>query len=423
MKFGLHTLKNGLRVILVPIKDTETATVMIMTGTGSRYESKEENGMAHFLEHMFFKGTKKRKKPKVILEELDAIGSSHNAFTAKNRTAYYAKVPSKYIDAAVDVISDIFLNSTFPKKEIEKERGTIIQEINMYEDMPARSIHDIFEALIFGEEHSLGRTILGPKKNILSFTREQFIAYQKKAYTAENSVVCVAGKFPEKKILSRIRKDFIEMPIGKMPVFEPKIITQKKPQIKVKYKETDQTHLILGMPAYPLNHESEYALAVLTNILGGMMSSRLFTEIREKRGLAYSVYAWSDAYVDVGYFGIQAGVEHRNLEETVRVITRELRKIKKQGVSAEELRKAKGNVRGKIAFSAETSSSIAGITATSLLLKGEISTPQYELKKLDAVKTSDIKRVANEIFKTPGLNLAVIGPRRNKKKLDTLLRI
>src|SRR3989338_10463371 len=208
MNYQLHTLQNGLRIIFAPMPETTTATVLVMTGTGSRYENAKENGLAHFLEHIFFKCTKKRPSAKKISEELDGVGAMYNAFTAKERTAYHAKVSSQYLDTALDVIFDLYLNSTLPSKEITKERGAIIQEIDMYEDMPMRTIDNVFDALIFGTEHPLGRTILGPKENIRAFTRKDFYAYLARNYTPGNTVVCVAGNFSQTKVLAKIKRDF-----------------------------------------------------------------------------------------------------------------------------------------------------------------------------------------------------------------------
>src|SRR3989338_5020245 len=219
MKHEIHTLKNGLRVALVHMEGAETASVIVMTGTGSRYETKEENGLAHFLEHMFFKGTAKRPSARAISEELDAVGSAYNAFTAKERTAYYAKVSEKYLDVALDVISDIFLNSTLPEREIQKERGAIIQEIDMYEDIPMRTVDNVFDELIFGSEHPLGRTILGPKENIRTFTRKDFTSYLARNYTPGNTVVCVAGNFSQAKVLAKIKREFNRLKIAPTPEY------------------------------------------------------------------------------------------------------------------------------------------------------------------------------------------------------------
>ncbi|OGG69591.1 hypothetical protein A3F27_00535 [Candidatus Kaiserbacteria bacterium RIFCSPHIGHO2_12_FULL_53_13] len=422
MDYHIHTLKNGLRIVLVPMPNNKTATVIVMTGTGSRYETERENGLAHFLEHMFFKGTKKRPSARAISEELDAVGSVYNAFTAKDRTAYYAKVSSRYLDTVLDVISDIFLNSTLPAKEITKERGAVIQEIDMYEDMPMRTVDNVFDALIFGKEHPLGRTILGPKENIRSFKQKEFSSYLKKHYTPANTVVCVAGAFSTPKVLAKIRREFGRLKKVNPPTHIPFTAAQDAPRIAIKEKKTDQTQLMLGVPSYPYLHKDEYVLAVLATILGGGMSSRLFLEVREKRGLAYSVHASVEKYPDTGYFVVQAGVEHGKLEKTVETILAEFRKIKRVKVSSTELAKAKAYIKGTTTLSLETSDAVAGNAASSLINFDRVRTLEEVLKGVDKVTASDIERVARDIFKTEALNLAIIGPHLNKEYLLTILR-
>jgi predicted Zn-dependent peptidase len=421
MKYHIHVLRNGLRVVLVPMPDTETATVIVMTGTGSRHETAQENGLAHFLEHMFFKGTKRRPSAKAISEELDGVGAISNAFTSKDRTAYYAKVSAKYLDTALDVISDIFLNSTLPSKEIKKERGAIIQEIDMYEDMPMRTIDNVFDALLYGAGHPLGRTILGPKENIRSFKQKEFAAYHKRNYNAKNTVVCVAGAINEKKVLAKVRKEFAKLRDGVAPSFAPFTSEQREARVSIKEKKTDQTQLMLGVPAYPYLHKDEYALAVLTAILGGGMSSRLFIEVREKRGLAYSVHAGVDKYPDCGSFYVQAGVEHGKLEKTVTTILDEMKKMKRTKVSAAELKKAKAYLTGTMTLALETSDEVAGNAASSLLAVGKIRTLEEKLKAIQKVTAADVQRVAKDLFKTQKLNLAVIGPHEKEIELRRLL--
>ena len=423
MRYNIHTLKNGLRVVLVPMPGTKTATVIVMSGTGSRYEDKGENGLAHFLEHMFFKGTKKRPSAKAISEELDGVGSVYNAFTAKERTAYYAKVSSQYLDTALDVISDIYLNSKLPEKEITKERGAVIQEIDMYEDMPMRTVDNVFDELIFGKDHPLGRTILGPKENIRKFTRKDFAEYLKRNYTPLNTVVCVAGAFSEKKVLAKIEKEFGSVKHGNPPNFIPFSPAQTAPRIAIKEKKTDQTNFILGVPAYPYLHRDEFALAVLSTILGSGMSSRLFLEVREKRGLAYSIHAWIDRYSDTGYFAVQAGVEHGKLEKAVETILAELRKIKKQKVSAAELKKAKSFIKGNMTLALETSDEIANHAASTMINIGRVRPLEEILAGIDTVSATDVQRVAKDIFKTNSLNLAIIGPHLNNEKFLRFLDI
>ncbi len=423
MKYHKTTLKNGLRVVLSPMRDAEAACVVVMTGTGSRYENERENGLAHFLEHMFFKGTKKRPSAKAISEELDGVGAVYNAFTSKDRTAYYAKVSSKHLDTAFAVISDIFLNSTLPPKEITKERGAIIQEIDMYEDMPMRTVDNVFDALIFGADHPLGRTILGPKENIRTFTRKDFATYHTRNYNAKNTVIAVAGAFSEKNVLAKIRKTFGALRDGGAPPCVLFAAKQDAPRIAIKEKKTDQTQLMLGVPAYPHQHKDEYPLSVLTTILGGGMSSRLFLEVREKRGLAYSVHAWTDRYPDTGYLAIQAGVEHGKLEKAISTILDELRKIKRTKVSAAELKKAKAYLQGTLTLSLETSDEVATSAASSLISVGRIRTLEEKLAGIGKVTVHDVARVARDIFKTEKLNLAVIGPHTDSEKLRAILRV
>ncbi|OGG62528.1 hypothetical protein A3C21_00150 [Candidatus Kaiserbacteria bacterium RIFCSPHIGHO2_02_FULL_59_21] len=422
MQYNVHTLPNGLRVVLAPMPGNSTA-VIVMSGTGSRYEDKRENGLAHFLEHMFFKGTRRRPSAKAISEELDALGAVYNAFTAKERTAYFAKVSKQYLDTALDVISDIFLNSKLPEKEITKERGAIIQEVDMYEDMPMRTVDNVFDELLFGAEHPLGRTILGPKENIRSFTRKDFSAYMKRNYTPLNTVVCITGAFDEKKVLAKVRKEFGILPHGNPPSCITFASEQNAPRIAIKEKKTDQTHFILGVPAYPYLHKDEFALAVLSTILGGGMSSRLFLEVREKRGLAYSVHSWVERYPDTGYLAVQAGVEHGKLEKTVQTILAEFKKIKKTNVSKQELEKAKNYIKGTLTLSLETSDEIAGHAATSMINLGRVRSLDEILKGVDAVSAADVARVARDLLRTDKLNLAIIGPHVDKEKFASLLRV
>lgn len=421
MKYHIHTLKNGLRVVLAPMPGTQTATAIVMSGTGSRFETARENGLAHFLEHMFFKGTKKRPTAKAISEELDGLGSQYNAFTSKDRTAYWAKTASANLDRALDVVMDIFVHSTLPQKEIEKERGAVIQEIDMYEDMPMRTIDNVFDALLFGEEHPLGRTILGPKENIRSFTRKEFEDYRAKHYGPTNTVVCVAGNFDSARVLARVTKAFGHLKPAKASLPEAFDTAKAMSGVRIKEKKTDQTQLMIGVPAYPYEHKDEYALSVLSSVLGGGMSSRLFTEVREKRGLAYSVHAWTDKYPDTGYFVVQAGVEHAKLEEALSVIIAEFRKIAKTPITPAELKKVKSYMKGTTTLAMESSDAIAEHAVSSLIQRGRIRTLEEVLKGIEKVTAKDVQRVAKDILKHDKLALAVIGPHADAAKLRAIL--
>lgn len=422
MKYQKHTLQNGLRIILAPMHETETATVIVMTGVGSRYETQKENGLAHFLEHMMFKGTKKRPNTFDITRELDALGAEYNAYTAKDHTAYYAKVEAHHWDKALDIVSDIFMNATLSPEEIERERGTILQEINMYEDMPARRVGEHFEKLLYGT-HPLGTEILGPKDNIRSFRRADFAKYLTRGYTAENVVVGIAGKIDPKKVKKEITKLFADIRPGKRPVFKKIKETQVAPALSLHHKKTDQTHLVLGVRAYPMEHKDRFALTVLSNILGGGMSSRLFIQVRERRGLAYSVHTMLDTYHDAGYLATQCGVEHENLEKTVSVIVDEYRKIATEKVSDEELSRAKENIKGHFALGLEGSDDVVGYLVTQETLRHKITLPKERTRAIDRVTADDVLRVAQDIFVNKKLNLAVIGPKANETKLKKLLTL
>lgn len=424
MHYVKHTLKSGLRVILAPMEDTETATVIIMTGVGSRYETKRENGLAHFLEHMFFKGTTRRPTTLEITKELDGLGADYNAYTGKDHTAYYAKVEARHWEQALDIVSDLFLHATLPKEEIDRERGTILQEINMYEDMPARRVGEHFEKLLYGG-HPLGTEILGPKENIKAFKRSDFIRYLARGYTAQNVVVGVAGRIDPKKVKREIERHFAEIRTGARPAFKKADDRQTEPCLSVYAKKTDQTHFIVGVRAYDMFHRDRYALAVLGNILGGTMSSRLFIEVRERRGLAYHVSTGVDAYHDVGYLATQCGVEHTNLEQTLAVTLGEYRRIADELVDAAELAKAKENMKGHLALGLESSDDIAGFLVTQEVLRHEIALPAERVKQIDAVTAEDVRRVARDIFVDRKLNLALVGPlsAAKRKRLEKLLTL
>lgn len=422
MEYKKYTLKNGLRVLLVPMKDMTTATALICVGTGSRYENEHENGLAHFLEHMFFKGTKKRPKSIHITKELDALGSQHNAYTGKDRTGYYTKVPSAKIIDALDILNDLFLNATFKSSEIKKESGTIVQEINMYEDLPSRLVYDVFENLLYGKDHPLGRDIIGTKKNVTSFVRKDFITYLERCYAAENTVVCVAGNFSQGKVLQKIRTDFSSMREGQKPAHEIFMCTQNEPQIIIKDKKTDQTHFMVGVHTGGFDHKDRYVLSVLANILGGGMSSRLWEEVREKRGLAYSIQALVDFYPETGFLVAKAGVEHENLTDTMQIILREMQKIAKRGVTQEEFERARSGFEGRLAFSLETSDAVAGNFAEQEAVRNDIIVPEESLRRIKKVTRKDIQRVAKEIFVDDKLNCAIIGPqKKHEQKIKELL--
>lgn len=421
MHYKKHTLKNGLRIILAPMEENETVTVLVMTGVGSRYETRKENGLAHFLEHMFFKGTKKRPTALDISKELDAVGAEYNAYTGKDRTGYYAKVEAHHADIALDVVSDIFLNAKIEEEEIDRERGAILQEINMYEDMPMRHLNDLWELHLYGDT-PLGWEIVGPKSNIKSFKRSDFMKYLARGYVAGNVVVGVAGKMDPKKMKREIEKRFAHIRRGKKPSFKKNKVKQTKPGVFLQHKKTDQTHMLLGVRAYDMYHPDRYALSVLATILGGGMSSRLFMAVRERRGLAYSVHTGVESYHEAGYLATQCGVEHENLEKTIDVILDEYKRIATEKISADELTKAKEYIKGKLAMGLEGSDDVVEYLVNQETVKGEIVLPKEKAKLVDRVTADDVLRVAADIFQNKNLNLAVIGPHVHQKELEKLVK-
>jgi predicted Zn-dependent peptidase len=414
-KFVKETWPNGLRAIYVPMKGTQTVTILVLVGTGSRYETKKINGISHFLEHMFFKGTKKRPGKSDIAYELDAVGAD------KEITGYWVKTDFKHTDLAFDVVSDIFLNSKIPAEEIEKERGVIIGEIDMYEDTPTRKIGDLFEELLYGDQPA-GWDTAGRKEVIKSLKREDFMDYLSKHYKSGNVVVCVAGNITTAKAKLNVKKYFKNITDGGSEKPASCKELQSVPEIKLSYKKTDQTHIIIGTRAYDLFDSRRWALGLLGTILGGSMSSRLFIRIRDELGLGYYIRAGSSLSTDHGYFEVSAGVDTKRVYEAVEAIMVELRKVKKNGVSEKELRKAKDFIHGGTLLSLESSDEMASFFGFQELMTGEILTVEQKFSMMDKVKTQDIKAVANDIFQDNKLNLAIIGPLKDKTGFEKILR-
>lgn len=419
-----NTLKNGLRVITAPVEGTKTATILVMVGTGGKYETKEISGISHFLEHLFFKGTERRPMRRIIAEDLEKIGSDYNAFTSKEYTGFYAKAAAFHLDKSMDIISDILLNPLFPKKEIDRERGVILEEIKMIKDDPPRYIGDLFEILLYGDTPA-GWDFGGNPESIAKITREQIVSYFRSQYVAKNIVISVAGAIDSADVLKKLEKYFGGFDGGDSKEKERVAELQEKPGVLVYPKMTDQTHISLGVRAYNMRHSDRYALSLLGIILGGGMSSRLSTSIIDRRGLAYYAFSGADLYTDSGYLTTQAGVDAKNLEKTIGLILGEYKKIARSGVSEEELKKVKDYIKGRTVMSLESSSSVASFFADQEILAGKILTPEEKISRIDAVKTDDIRRVAKDIFKNEKLNLAVIGPidKKHEERLNKILKV
>ena len=414
-------LKNGVRLLTIPMPATQTFTILVMVATGSRYETRETNGISHFLEHLFFKGTKKRPTTLAISSELDKVGGEFNAFTSKEYTGYYAKVDGTHAILAIDVIADILLNSKFDRKEIERERGVVLEEVNLYENNPVMHIEDIFESCLYGDTPA-GWDTIGTRANIKKFSREDFLAYWQSQYQGRDVVVGLAGTFSAKdKALAQ--KLFVQVPAGEKnarPSFSQK---QASPCLKVKQQETKQANFSLGVQAYNYYHKEYEAAKLLGVILGGSMSSRLFIAVRERRGLAYQVHTDIEGYHDSGYLTTSVGTSPDKMGEAVKIILGEYKKVSREGVSTEELKKAKDFIKGKLALHLESSDELAGWYLKQEALDREVTSPDEYWKRISAITRADIKRVAQDIFKNECLNLAVIGYRINENKLKSLLKL
>jgi len=420
--FEKITLDNGLRMILSPLPAVRSVTAIVLCGAGSRYETKQTNGISHFLEHMFFKGTKKRPTASDISHALDEIGADYNAFTGKESTGYHIKCASQHLALVCDMLSDMLWNSKFDHQEIEKERGVIIEELNLYEDTPVRRVAEIYEQVLWGDQ-PLGWDIGGNKEVIRKVKREDFVGYIDQRYAPNNMVLSIAGNFKKGQALALAKKYFGHRQSHQVSGFAPVVETQRKPALKVIYKKTDQAHLVLGFRGLSIGHPDRYNAAVLATILGGGMSSRLFVNVREKRGLAYYVRADNESYLDTGTLVAAAGVDLRRIEEAISVVLAEFAQISKEKIEAKELNKAKEYIKGRVILSWEDSRTVAVSYGSDELLEGKVRTLDEELKRVDEVKAEDILRVAQFLFTASKLNLAVIGPFKDRTRFEKILRI
>jgi predicted Zn-dependent peptidase len=423
MKFTKKVLANGLTVISVPMPSFESATALILVGAGSRYETKKNNGISHFLEHMAFKGTKTRPTYMEIVGLIDGIGGEFNAFTSKEYTGYYVKAGKNNMETIVDLLSDMIQNSVLDSFEIEKEKGVIVEEINLYEDTPMRNIGDIYERLLYGDT-PLGWDTAGEKDIIRSLKREDFVKYMASLYSPDNITVVLAGGI-EKNEAERLAEKYMGSlkkikTIKALPIKEK----QSKPAVAIKQKETEQAHLAVGVRTVPLDSKDRYPLSVLAGILGGGMSSRLFSEVREKRGLAYYVRASSDHYTDAGSLVVTAGVDPKRIFEALEVIISELKDLRDatKPISKEELKKAKEYLKGHLVLELEDSRSVSIYYATQQILENGMDNPDEILRKIDAVTIEDIMTVAKKYLKTETLNFAVIGNFAKDKKIENTNR-
>jgi predicted Zn-dependent peptidase len=418
--FERHTLGNGLRVLLAPMPQATSVTCMIMLAAGSRYETRETNGIAHFAEHMFFKGTKRRPTARDIGTEVDGIGGEFNAFTGKEYTGYYVKCATDFRDTALDVLVDMLRHSKFAEDEIEREKGVIVEEMNMYYDTPRDFIGGVYEELLFGDQ-PLGWDIIGRKETVRSAKRDTFLDYTSRWYTPERMVVGLGGNLGDDPVarIDELLGDLEATGTGNPAAAD--VQAANGPRLKIHHKQSDQAHLCLGVPSYPLDHPDRYSLQLLATVLGTGMSSRLFTEVRERRGLAYYVFAVNHSYTDTGSLYSQAGVDINRADEAVETIVHELRRIVEERVEPAELEKSRNLAKGRFLLQLESPQGMIMFGLRREVLEGEAVDPDDIQAGLDAVTAEDVQRVAQDVIGRNGLNLALIGPFEDAEKFEALL--
>ena len=417
--FEKRTLDNGIRVVTAAMPQIASVSCFVTLAAGSRYETPYSKGIAHFAEHMFFKGTERRPTARTIATEIDAIGGEFNAFTGKELTGYYVKCASDTRDVALDVLADMLLHSRFDPAEIEKEKGVILEEMNVYLDTPQRYVGNVYDRLLYADQ-PLGWDILGTKETIEATTRETFTSYLDTWYRPERIVVGVGGRIGEglSDCLEKILGTVEQKPTGTAAAVE---LPRYSSPVMLHTKASEQAHLIVGVRSYPIGHPNRYALQLLAVVLGGGMSSRLFTEVREKRGLAYYVHAANTAYTDVGTFYSGAGVDVDRVDEAITTILGELRKIAAEPVPADELEKARGYAKGRFVLRLESPQGTIQYGLRREVLEGEIEEPDELLRQLDAVTVEDVQRVAQDLFEDKRLYLALVGPFDDPTRFEKLL--
>ncbi len=415
------TLSNGIRVIAEQLPHFKSVSIGVWVKTGSSCETEEENGISHFIEHMFFKGTDKR-SAKDIAADMDKIGGQINAFTSKECTCFHAKVMSEKIDIAIDVLSDIIINSVFDKTEMEKEKGVVIEEINMSNDNPEDLAHEMMSVTYF-MGNPLSKKIVGTAKNVKGFTREDILKYMDVHYFPENMVISAAGSFDEAGLFDELEKRFSNFKNDNIMRPSDKCFCDLKPEkrfLAIK-RDIEQVHICLAMPGFSYSDKRRYALSSLNNMLGGSMSSRLFQKIREERGLVYSVFSYPSVYTKAGMFSIYAGTSAEFAEEVTRLVLEELKKIKNEGIPEEEFLQSKEQLRGNYILSIESTSTIMNNIGKSLLLLNEVKSDDEILSEIANVKMEDVKAVVDDIFTLDKLTGVYVGNIKDENVYKNLL--
>lgn len=410
-------LPNGLNIFTLHVPDSQSVLFTILVKVGSRYETPKISGISHFLEHVFFKGSQNYPETSAISTLVDSIGGDFNAFTSKESTEYFIKAESKHFATIFDVLSDMVLNPLFKEEEIEKEKGVVVEEINLYQDNPGVQVETELEKEMWPDSQ-LGCEILGTKETVRTMTRKQIFEYKEKFYTADNIILGISGNFDEHILAKKIKETWAKLPKNNAPALKKLVDKQSKPSLKVEYKKTQQAHMAIGFKSYPHDHKNNIPTYLLASILGGNMSSRLFINIREEKGLAYYVSASNSTYFHTGNFTIHAGLQIEKAKDAMIEILSEVRKVKSDLITEKELRRAKDFVRGKIALALEDNHKKLDWVMERFAYTKKEKTLEEFYNILESTTPEDLQRIANDIFQNKKMNLAMIGPFKNVKELQ-----
>ena len=427
--YKIQKLENGLNLITVKVDNVNTVNTIVYFPVGSRYESSADNGISHFIEHMMFKGTINRPNTLVLSTELDSMGAIYNAYTSKDMTAYYIKSSKGDVKKNIEILGDMICNSKFDIDEINKERGVIIQEMKKYEDLPEYYVEDIFEQLVFGEKDKLGQLIIGNENNLKSFTRDQFINYKNTHYFGSNAFVCIVGNFDDNEVTELVKNNFKfqingerDGEVEKLRTNKKRILEQFEPKLKILYKDIEQAHLKLGFPAFSYFDKETFALSLFSAVFGECMSSRLFINIREKEGLCYNIYSSMDRYQDCGLFSINSGLDKTRIYEAIDLIKKELNEVLKNGITLDELNKAKSIILGRMDVALEDTSNVAEFYGRQYLLQNKIITPDEKKDIIKKVTLDEINDIIKKVIDFNKINMAIIGPYKDSAKFEELLK-
>lgn len=416
-------LDNGLKVACLPMREMKSVSLGIWINAGGRYEEENLSGVSHFLEHLVFRGTKKR-TARQIKEAIEGVGGTLNAFTGEEFTCYFVKIPKEYLELSLDVLSDIVLNARLDVEDMEKERTVILEEIKMYKDLPMHYVHELLCQLLW-PKHPLGRFLCGTFETISKMERKDLISYRDKFYQPQHINVVACGALDGNEFIKLTKKYFSSLKKGEKTSFLKFELNQNKVQTNFLNKETEQTHICIGVHGLSRDHKDRFALTLLHIVLGANMSSRLFEEVREKRGLAYEIGTNIKRFQDTGAFIVNAGIEHKKTKEAIKVILEELVKIKKKPITKDEYKRAKEYFTGQFLLALEETMEHMFWLGENVTTLNKIYTQEEILKELNRTKIEDVQRIANAVFRNDRLNLAIIGPisDKDKKEIEDILAV